>query len=331
MDSKAKLRKFLQNPELTSYEDRVAFNEKVKGIIETLKNKKEQEVDVIYNIKGKKGEKGDMGPKPEKGKDYWTEADIKELTDSLRSSLTPKKGEDYFTPEELKSIASQILQEARPRKGKDYFDGQAGKDGLDGKPGAKGDRGPAGAKGEKGAKGDKGDSVTPDEVMKEIQKSKTFQIEKKNIKGFDMSDQRWHGSGSGGSGIPGGSNTEVQFNDSGSFGGDSAFAWDKANDILTLGNLNVTGSTVLDNGEISTDGSGGINVKNYAQSNPGGTAFAILSTASIASSDKTFTFPDASGIFALQSGVTQDVTVLTALPSTFATLHITNGIITSIT
>jgi hypothetical protein len=35
-------------------------------------------------------------------------------------------------------------------------------------------------------------------------------------------------------GSPGGSDTQVQFNDGGSFGGDAAFVWDKINDKLTI-------------------------------------------------------------------------------------------------
>ena len=38
-----------------------------------------------------------------------------------------------------------------------------------------------------------------------------------------------------GGGTPGGSNTQIQFNDSSAFGGDSAFTWDKTNHILSLG------------------------------------------------------------------------------------------------
>jgi hypothetical protein len=38
----------------------------------------------------------------------------------------------------------------------------------------------------------------------------------------------------GGSGSPGGSDTQVQFNDGGSFGGDSALVWDKTNNILSI-------------------------------------------------------------------------------------------------
>lgn len=41
-------------------------------------------------------------------------------------------------------------------------------------------------------------------------------------------------SATGGSGSPGGSDTQVQFNDSGNFGGDSAFTYDKTNDVLKV-------------------------------------------------------------------------------------------------
>lgn len=38
-----------------------------------------------------------------------------------------------------------------------------------------------------------------------------------------------------GGGSPGGSNTQVQFNDSGSFAGSTTFTWDKTNNVLSLG------------------------------------------------------------------------------------------------
>jgi hypothetical protein len=43
--------------------------------------------------------------------------------------------------------------------------------------------------------------------------------------------------GGGGNGSPGGNTTEVQFNDSGTFGGDPAFTWDKTNNILNVDNI----------------------------------------------------------------------------------------------
>jgi hypothetical protein len=50
------------------------------------------------------------------------------------------------------------------------------------------------------------------------------------------------GNGGGGNGTPGGANTQVQFNDSGTFGGDAGFVYDKNTNILTVSNLNVVDS-----------------------------------------------------------------------------------------
>jgi len=50
----------------------------------------------------------------------------------------------------------------------------------------------------------------------------------------------------GGGGSPGGSDTQVQFNDGGSFGGDSDMVWNKTTNVLTV-NGSVSGSSVLAN------------------------------------------------------------------------------------
>lgn len=49
----------------------------------------------------------------------------------------------------------------------------------------------------------------------------------------------------GGGGTPGGSNTQVQFNDGGSFAGDADFVYDKTTHTLSVANLSVTGSGVV--------------------------------------------------------------------------------------
>lgn len=46
-------------------------------------------------------------------------------------------------------------------------------------------------------------------------------------------------SGGGGGGTPGGSDTEIQFNDSGSFGGDSEFTWDTISKSLGIGDYGI--------------------------------------------------------------------------------------------
>ena len=53
----------------------------------------------------------------------------------------------------------------------------------------------------------------------------------------------WVAQSGGGSGSPGGSNTQIQFNDNGSFGGNSAFTFDK-----TTGNVVITGNLITGSG-----------------------------------------------------------------------------------
>ncbi len=53
--------------------------------------------------------------------------------------------------------------------------------------------------------------------------------------------------GSGGSGTPGGADTQVQFNDGGSFGGDSGFTYNKTTDSATL-----TGDLALNGGDLTS-------------------------------------------------------------------------------
>lgn len=50
----------------------------------------------------------------------------------------------------------------------------------------------------------------------------------------------WDTDDSGAGGSPGGADTQVQFNDGGSFGGDSAFTWNKTNDALSAGDNSLT-------------------------------------------------------------------------------------------
>lgn len=64
------------------------------------------------------------------------------------------------------------------------------------------------------------------------------------------------GSASGGTGDPGGSTTQVQFNDAGVFGGDSTFTFNKTTDTLTLANLIATASTTLSVGNLAFTGTG---------------------------------------------------------------------------
>lgn len=54
--------------------------------------------------------------------------------------------------------------------------------------------------------------------------------------------------GSGGNGVPGGANTEIQFNNGGIFGGNAALTFDVANSVLTLtGTANFVGNVTVAN------------------------------------------------------------------------------------
>jgi hypothetical protein len=70
----------------------------------------------------------------------------------------------------------------------------------------------------------------------------------------------WSTVSGGGSGTPGGSNTQIQFNNSGSFGGDANLTFDKTTAILTISNtISIGNSTVntdiIASGIIFNDGS----------------------------------------------------------------------------
>jgi len=57
-----------------------------------------------------------------------------------------------------------------------------------------------------------------------------------------------------GGGTPGGSNTQVQFNDSGVFGGDAGLTFNKTTNMLSAGGLTATGGAVLEKVVTLTDG-----------------------------------------------------------------------------
>jgi hypothetical protein len=53
------------------------------------------------------------------------------------------------------------------------------------------------------------------------------------------------GGGGGGNGTPGGTNSQIQFNDAGTFGGDVGFTYNKTTDTMSAVNVNVTGEANL--------------------------------------------------------------------------------------
>ena len=70
---------------------------------------------------------------------------------------------------------------------------------------------------------------------------------------WNGTDYAWVAQSGGGSGAPGGATTQVQFNNSGAFGGDSTFTFDSATNTLTVQNLTVTGSGATNTISSSSD------------------------------------------------------------------------------
>lgn len=154
-----------------------------------------------------------------------------------------------------------------------------------------------------------------------------------------------------GGGTPGGSNTQVQFNDSGSFGGNAALTFNKSNGTLSLVNSGVGTTNITYQGFSSTftgspffnannniqalgfddggaqltlgDGASNANVFSIYSS---GTNNAVLDTSALSSSDKTFIFPNWSGNFLVASTTSlyQDVNGKIGIASStpFASLSI---------
>jgi hypothetical protein len=109
--------------------------------------------------------------------------------------------------------------------------GPAGADGADGADGATGPAGADGADGANGADGADGVGV--------ITGGTTGQVLAK-ASNTDYDTEWVDQTGGGGGGTPGGSDTQVQFNDGGSFAGDSGLAYNDTAGSLTVGGKTVT-------------------------------------------------------------------------------------------
>jgi hypothetical protein len=88
----------------------------------------------------------------------------------------------------------------------------------------------------------------------------------------------WTVVGGGGGGSPGGANTQVQFNDSGSFGGDAGLVYNKTTNFLTVtaGGVTLTSSTI--NGLTLTASTGTLTITNAK-------TFAVTNTLTLAGTD----------------------------------------------
>jgi hypothetical protein len=94
----------------------------------------------------------------------------------------------------------------------------------------------------------------------------------------------------GGSGAPGGADTQIQFNDGGVFGGVNQMTWDGAGNLTVSANILLTGNILSLTGAL---------IQYY---DPTDNYYASFSAANV-TANRTFTFPNASGTLALTSDI----------------------------
>ena len=112
--------------------DRNAMAKVIASQIEfALEKSGKKEIDISF--RETKGDKGEDGKTPEKGKDYFTSEEINDFIETIVSQISvPKDGEDG-------------------KSGEDGRDGKNGRDGVDGKNGLQGIKGEQGEPGERGS------------------------------------------------------------------------------------------------------------------------------------------------------------------------------------
>lgn len=185
----------------------------------------------VSSIKGEQGDKGDKGDKGDRGE----KGEKGDRGESIRGEkgdrgVNGKDGKDGYTP--VKNV--------------DYFDGKDGKDGADGYSPKKGH--------DYFTKKEIGEIVKLASEKASIAKQTVYSLWQraigvKNLDDVDLtaptngqaltySNGKWVNSTvSGGSGSPGGSDTQVQFNDGGAFGGDAGMTYNKTTNALTVGDV----------------------------------------------------------------------------------------------
>ena len=85
--------------------------------------------------------------------------------------------------------------------------------------------------------------------------------------------------GGGGNGVPGGANTQVQFNDAGNFAGDSTFTFDSATKVLTANYVTAANSIYVTNsGGVPTSGSNATDSMTLVSTGGYNTAIAVSYT-----------------------------------------------------
>lgn len=159
--------------------------------------------------------RGEPGKTPVKGKDYFTLEEIRSFKKEILAGATPKKFKDYFTESEILHIMSEVRrlivsdlanglkEEITPKKGIDYVDGKDAdevaiiasilKEVQKTYPKIK-EFDPKGIiKDLEDIKGKVKEIPTTASLLKEIKSKKL--IERKDINGMPLNDQKWHGGG----------------------------------------------------------------------------------------------------------------------------------------
>ena len=215
-------------------------------------------LEVAKTISKQKGEKGDDG-------------------------YTPIKGKDYYTPEEIKEIKKEVT----PIKGKDYFDGKDGKKGRDGKDGTRGLRGLPGKDGKDGRNGKDGKDGrdgspdTPYEIRDKLSSLRgNERLDAKHIKNLEKQIDLRVTTFGGNSG--GGSSTEV----------DPVYTADKPSIVFSYNGdvaLEYTGDNIT---KITKNIDGVITETDLAYEYTGGLLTKLTKTKDGVSKYKTLTYTD---------------------------------------
>lgn len=239
------------------------------------KNSSAALTELLKHVQMTKGDKGDTG----------------------EAGYTPKKGKDYYTETEINSIISYIQSKVK--------DGARGEKGDQGIPGKVGDTPIKGIhywtdKDQERLLADAlkiipkpKDGVSPavdDVVQQAVNELQKRPIEFKDIKGTEKlieflklgGFRGGGGSSNGGGGTPGTPLTSVQFNDGGAFGGDATFTFDKTTKVLGV-------QQIIATGQIATKAS-------FALEDPGVGTFFIAIQAPTLAAGYTLTLPVDDGL-----------------------------------
>ncbi len=141
--AKIKLLKSLKTERELALYDYISSLEK---LIEQYKNSLPDLNKILSAVKGQQGEPGYT---PKKGKDYFTKQELTLIEDRIRLMATPVKGKDYFDGKPGYTPVKNVdyfdgINGRTPIKNVDYFDGKQGDPGPPGPPGLEGPPGPVG-------------------------------------------------------------------------------------------------------------------------------------------------------------------------------------------